>query len=232
MILIADSGSTKTDWCLADETQTIAFKTAGINPFFQTDDEIRKILSREVLERLPVTDITEVFFYGAGCATPIQCQMISGLLRYVIGCDQVEVNSDLLGAARALCGHESGIACILGTGSNSCYYNGKNIEQHVSPLGFILGDEGSGADLGRRLVADCLKEELSQPLRDRFFARFQLSREQILQAVYKEPFPNRFLGLLQKILTNRKYGYWRSMHSHLFFVETFCIILKEKRCTW
>ena len=133
MILIADSGSTKTDWCLADETQTIAFKTAGINPFFQTDDEIRKILSREVLERLPVTDITEVFFYGAGCATPIQCQMISGLLRYVIGCDQVEVNSDLLGAARALCGHESGIACILGTGSNSCYYNGKNIEQHVSP---------------------------------------------------------------------------------------------------
>lgn len=196
MILIADSGSTKTDWCLADETQTIAFKTAGINPFFQTDDEIRKILSREVLERLPVTDITEVFFYGAGCATPIQCQMISGLLRYVIGCDQVEVNSDLLGAARALCGHESGIACILGTGSNSCYYNGKNIEQHVSPLGFILGDEGSGADLGRRLVADCLKEELSQPLRDRFFARFHLSREQILQTVYKEPFPNRFLASL------------------------------------
>ena len=219
---------------MADETQTIAFKTAGINPFFQTDDEIRKILSREVLERLPVTDITEVFFYGAGCATPIQCQMISGLLRYVIGCDQVEVNSDLLGAARALCGHESGIACILGTGSNSCYYNGKNIEQHVSPLGFILGDEGSGADLGRRLVADCLKEELSQPLRDRFLP-FQLSREQILQAVYKEPFRTvslRFLRLLRKILTNLKYGYWRSMHSHLFFVETFCIILKEKRCTW
>lgn len=220
MILIADSGSTKTDWCLADETQTIAFKTAGINPFFQTDDEIRKILSREVLERLPVTDITEVFFYGAGCATPIQCQMISGLLRYVIGCDQVEVNSDLLGAARALCGHESGIACILGTGSNSCYYNGKNIEQHVSPLGFILGDEGSGADLGRRLVADCLKEELSQPLRDRFLPVFNFLGNRFyklfIKSRFRTGFSLRFLRLLRKILTNLKYGYWRSMHSHLF----------------
>lgn len=98
--------------------------------------------------------------------------MISGLLRYVIGCDQVEVNSDLLGAARALCGHESGIACILGTGSNSCYYNGKNIEQHVSPLGFILGDEGSGADLGRRLVAGLHERGTFPTVRDLVFCPF------------------------------------------------------------
>ena len=200
MILIADSGSTKTDWCLADETQTIAFKTAGINPFFQTDDEIRKILSREVLERLPVTDITEVFFYGAGCATPIQCQMISGLLRYVIGCDQVEVNSDLLGAARALCGHESGIACILGTGSNSCYYNGKNIEQHVSPLGFILGDEGSGAVLGKLLVGDILKNQLPATLKEEFLKQFDLTPPEIIDRVYRQPFPNRFLASLSPFI--------------------------------
>ncbi len=200
MILIADSGSTKTDWCLADETRSIAFKTTGINPYFQTDDEIRRILSREVLERLPITEITEVCFYGAGCATPSQCRMIAGLLQYVIGCEQVEVNSDLLGAARALCGNEPGIACILGTGSNSCYYDGKGIARQVPPLGFILGDEGSGADLGRRLVADCLKGELSEPLQERFFSRFQLSREQIMQAVYKEPFPNRFLASLSPFI--------------------------------
>ena len=204
MILIADSGSTKTDWCLADETQTIAFKTAGINPFFQTDDEIRKILSREVLERLPVTDITEVFFYGAGCATPIQCQMISGLLRYVIGCDQVEVNSDLLGAARALCGHESGIACILGTGSNSCYYNGKNIEQHVSPLGFILGDEGSGAYLGKRFISDCLKGQLPEILRNGLLEKLNLTVPEILDKVYRQPEANRFLASLTTYIHEHK----------------------------
>lgn len=200
MILIADSGSTKTDWCLADENQATTFKTNGINPFFQTDEEIRKVLSREVLEQLPITEITEVYFYGAGCATPVQCRQISGLLQHIIGCNRVEVNSDLLGAARALCGDEPGIACILGTGSNSCYYDGKKITQHISPLGFILGDEGSGADLGRRLVADCLKEELSQPLRERFFARFKLSQEQIMQAVYKGAFPNRFLASLSPFI--------------------------------
>ena len=197
MILIADSGSTKTDWCVVlNGTVIKRLGTKGINPFFQSEEEIQQKLTASLLPQLPEGKFNAVYFYGAGCTpekAPVLRRAIADSLP-VIG--NIKANSDMLAAAHGLCGQEAGIACILGTGSNSCFYNGKEIVSNISPLGFILGDEGSGADLGRRLVADCLKEELSQPLRDRFFARFQLSREQILQAVYKEPFPNRFLASL------------------------------------
>ena len=155
MILIADSGSTKTDWCIVfNGTPIKRMGTKGINPFFQSEEEIQQELTHSLLPQLPEGTINSVFFYGAGCTperAPVLRRAIADSLP-VIG--NIKANSDMLAAARGLCGHEAGIACILGTGSNSCFYNGEEIVNNISPLGFILGDEGSGAVLrkttGRR----------------------------------------------------------------------------------
>lgn len=201
-ILIADGGSTKTAWALVEEGN-IVFRadTRGINPYFQTEDEIRRELSEGLLPLLHGVPcaVERVWFYGAGCAFP---DKIALLQKAAGGCLGVpaEAGSDLLGAARGLCGREPGIACILGTGSNSCMYNGSDIVQSVSPLGFILGDEGSGAFLGKRLVGDCLKNRLPPGVKERFFERFGLTPEVILERVYRQPFPNRFLAGLSVFL--------------------------------
>jgi len=195
MILIADSGSTKTQWCLVDEGQIVKeIFTEGINPFYQTDMEIIALLDDQLIPGLDNTDIDRIFFYGAGCSFPEKKILVSrGLVRF-FGNSMIEIQSDLLGAARSLFQHEKGIACILGTGSNSCYYDGKEITQNVSPLGFILGDEGSGAVLGKLFIADCLKNQLPLELKEKFLSRYELTPEIILDRVYKKPFPNRFLA--------------------------------------
>ena len=195
MILIADSGSTKTHWCLVDEGQIVKeIFTDGINPFYQTDMEIIALLDDQLIPGLENTDIDRIFFYGAGCSFPEKKILVSrGLVRF-FGNSMIEIQSDLLGAARSLFQHEKGIACILGTGSNSCYYDGKEITQNVSPLGFILGDEGSGAVLGKKFLADCLKNQLPLELKEKFLSRYELTPEIILDRVYKKPFPNRFLA--------------------------------------
>ena len=195
MILIADSGSTKTQWCLIDEGQIVKeIFTDGINPFYQTDMEIIALLDDQLIPGLDNTDIDRIFFYGAGCSFPEKKILVSrGLVRF-FGNSMIEIQSDLLGAARSLFQHEKGIACILGTGSNSCYYDGKEITQNVSPLGFILGDEGSGAVLGKLFIADCLKNQLPLELKEKFLSRYELTPEIILDRVYKKPFPNRFLA--------------------------------------
>ena len=158
MILIADSGSTKTDWCIVfNGTLIKRIGTKGINPFFQSEEEIQQELTASLLPQLPEGTINSVYFYGAGCTpekAPVLRRAIADSLP-VIG--NIKANSDMLAAARGLCGHEAGIACILGTGSNSCFYNGEEIISNISPLGFILGDEGSGAVLGKLLVGDVLK---------------------------------------------------------------------------
>lgn len=194
MILLADSGSTKTMWCLVDGNKpAIRIHTKGINPFFQTQQDISLEIEKELLPRLGDKKIDAVYFYGAGCAFPEKNEIVSTAISQYIKAP-VEVGSDLLGAARSLCGKKAGIACILGTGSNSCYYDGTQIAENVSPLGFILGDEGSGAALGKSLVGDCLKNQLSSALQEKFFSQFNLSRAEILDRVYKQPFPNRFLA--------------------------------------
>ena len=195
MILIADSGSTKTHWCLVDEGQIVKeIFTDGINPFYQTDMEIIALLDDQLITGLENVDIDRIFFYGAGCSFPEKKILVSrGLVRF-FGNSMIEIQSDLLGAARSLFQHETGIACILGTGSNSCYYDGKEITQNVSPLGFILGDEGSGAVLGKLFIADCLKNQLPLELKEKFLSRYELTPEIILDRVYKKPFPNRFLA--------------------------------------
>ena len=201
MILIADSGSTKTDWCIVfNGTPIKRIGTKGINPFFQSEEEIQQELTASLLPQLPEGTINSVYFYGAGCTpekAPVLRRAIADSLP-VIG--NIKANSDMLAAARGLCGHEPGIACIMGTGSNSCYYDGKHIGANVSPLGFILGDEGSGACLGKLLVGDILKNQMTPELKEKFLKQFNLEPADIIDRVYRKPFPNRFLASLSPFL--------------------------------
>ena len=204
MILIADSGSTKTHWCVVDNA--VEFKhifTKGINPFYQTETEITQEIDLNLIPELKGIVIEKIYFYGAGCSFPEKKAIVSNALGRSFRKVIIEVQSDLLAAARSLFGDNKGIACILGTGSNSCLYDGREIVENVSPLGFILGDEGSGAVLGKTLVADCLKNQLPAEIKAKLLNEYKLSPELILDKVYKQPFPNRFLaGLTPFLLKN------------------------------
>lgn len=196
MIIIADSGSTKTDWCLVDRSGEQRLRTAGMNPYFQSEEEMHRTLQEELLPALGETSSVEaLFFYGAGCAVEQVNQRVSQLLASHFP-GKIEVQSDLMAAARALCGHEAGIACILGTGSNSCAYDGEQITEQVSSLGYVLGDEGSGSVLGKRLVGDVVKHQLPREIEELFYAETGLTVATILEKVYRQPFPNRFLASL------------------------------------
>lgn len=200
MIVIADSGSTKTDWCVAEAGTVVRrMSTQGINPFFQTEDEIAHEIKEALLPQLEGLSLSEVFFYGAGCAFPEKNESVRRAIARFLP-QPVHVGSDLLAAARAVCGDAPGIACILGTGSNSCQYDGKEIVRNISPLGFILGDEGSGAVLGKLLVGDLLKNQLPETLREQFFSEFDMTPAMLMERVYKQPFPNRFLASLSPFL--------------------------------
>jgi len=210
MILIADSGSTKTAWKLIGNKKNTdendVFYTAGINPFYQTSEEIVKSLCSpptpqrgELQSSVRLSPLwgaggLVIFFYGAGCHFPDKKEIVKSALQQIFPAAEIEINNDLLAACRALFGPESGIACILGTGSNSCFYNGVEIVENVSPLGYILGDEGSGAVLGKVLVADILKNQLPEFLKNKFLTQYNTSLADILDNVYKKPFPNRYLA--------------------------------------
>ncbi|MDR0866055.1 MAG: ATPase [Candidatus Symbiothrix sp.] len=200
MILIADSGSTKTNWSFISangEVQTGV--TSGINPFFLTEEEIVDLLKKEFI--FPEEAISSVYFYGAGC-TPEKAPVVSEALNAYFQPEKMEVHSDLLAAARSLCLNEAGIACILGTGSNSGQYDGEKIIQQVSPLGYILGDEGSGAVLGKKLIGDMLKNQLSPHIVQDFQYTYHLNPAQIMDHVYRRPFPNRFLAQFVPFISN------------------------------
>ncbi len=203
MILIADSGSTKTDWCVAShDSLRLKIQTEGINPFFQSEEMITEQLISHLIPQLPAEEWEAVYFYGAGCTPEKASEVAHALIRcFPTLKREPEVYSDMLAAARALCGYEAGIACILGTGSNSCFYDGERITHHVSPLGFILGDEGSGAVLGKLLVGDLLKDQLPPELKEEFLSQFNLTVAEIIDSVYRQPFPNRFLAGLSPFLT-------------------------------
>ena len=203
-LLVADAGSTKTAWFHATtDGQRKYIRTGGINPALQDDEAILAVLRDELLPRLLTPCGKEagchVYYYGAGCI-PSQCDRMERLLAATLPCESVEVRSDLWGAARALCGHEAGIACILGTGANSCLYDGTDITAHVAPLGYVLGDEGSGAALGKRLVADILKGLLPEDLRRDFHTTYGWDEADIIRKVYREPGANRFLASFSPFL--------------------------------
>jgi N-acetylglucosamine kinase-like BadF-type ATPase len=195
MILVADSGSTKTQWCLLEGKKVVKeILTHGINPFYQTEEEISHEIKESLLPQINASGITHIYFYGAGCAFPDKKKMVENAIKGSYPIAIIEVNNDLLAAARALFGDKPGITCILGTGSNSCLYDGKEIIENISPLGFILGDEGSGAAIGKKFIADLLKHQYPQELSDKFFQEHQISPAEIMEAVYRKPFPNRFLA--------------------------------------
>lgn len=198
--LIADSGATKTDWCLTRNGEIIQrFSSKGISPVFQTQEEIAEEIKLHVYPVFKKSNIAAVYFYGTGCI-PEKIQSVKNAISQSFPVETIEVYSDLVAAAHSLCGHSSGIACILGTGSNSCEWSGKEIVKQVSPLGFILGDEGSGASLGKQLVSDALKNQLSEELKEEFLAEYNLTQATIIDKVYKQPFPSRFLATLAPFL--------------------------------
>ena len=215
MILIADSGSTKTDWTLIHSPHPMrwdivtTFQTQGITPIHQTPDEIRQILGREMMPQLSTfpraalinSKVLEgslmsqinVSFYGSGC-TPAYVPMMKQIFSEVFSPQNIEVHSDLTAAARALCQYEAGIACILGTGANSCLYDGKDIVQNTPALGYILGDEGSGSVLGRLFMNAIFKNPKFADIRDEYLKKEKLTQAGIINKVYRGPMPNRFLA--------------------------------------
>lgn len=204
MILIADGGSTKIEWCLlVNHTIIKRFVTQGLNPVMLTKEEITARLEIDLTgELLPWRDeLRTVYFYGAGCLPGEVSDMMREAMRPIMGTrPSIDINNDLLSAARALCGNKPGIACILGTGSNSCYYDGDKIIDNISPLGFILGDEGSGAVLGRQLICDVLKHQLPSYICEEFLSQYKLDAHKIIRRVYRDPSPNRFLASLSPFL--------------------------------
>ena len=195
MILLADSGSTKTDWGLVENGKLVkSLRTSGMNPFQMSEEAITEEIKYHLVPELPSTVLDEVHFYGAGCTKEKQPIVERALRANLTINGECEVASDMLGAARGICGHKPGIACILGTGSNSCSYDGKNLVKNVSPLGFILGDEGSGAVLGKLLVGDVLKNQMPETIIKRFFEKYDLTPAEIIDRVYRQPKPNTFLA--------------------------------------
>lgn len=208
--LIVDSGSTKTSWCFAflldtssaDGARTVT--TEGLNPAVMSAEEVEEKIAKALnhcLQSLSISaaDVDNVFFYGAGCIAG-RTVVVSESIQSILVDARIYVADDLLGAARALCGHKAGIACILGTGSNSCLYDGKNIVAHTPALGYVLGDEGSGAVLGRKFLNAVLKQTLPENIRKRFLQESGLDMAEVINRVYRSPAPNRFLASMSKYI--------------------------------
>lgn len=206
MIILADSGSTKTDWCAGNtKANSRIVRTGGINPFHQSADEIEKVIASTLVPQLEdAATYTAIHFYGAGCI-PEKADIVKAVLSRHFPQAHIVVESDLTGAAHALCGNTPGIACILGTGSNSCAYDGEKVVANISPLGYILGDEGSGAVLGKRLAGDCLKHQLPADLCREFLNTYELTPAQIMDKVYRQPLANRFLASLTPFLYEHRH---------------------------
>lgn len=194
MILIADSGGSKIDWrILNDDGKIDQVSGPGFNPYYQPSSDLKKSIREDLLPAIS-KPVKKIFFYGAGLSSPNNQEIVNKILSKFFEQSAIEINLDLLGAARSLCGEEKGIACILGTGSNSCYYDGHEIKKNVASLGWILGDEGSGANMGKRLMKDYIRKEMPSKLSEQLAARFPLNREEILAKLYQEERPAAFLG--------------------------------------
>jgi N-acetylglucosamine kinase-like BadF-type ATPase len=202
--LIADSGSTKAAWCLIDSNKKKKIVTQGISPYFLSGVQIQEILEKELLPKIKNTKPDIIHYYGTGCSSTANVHTVKQALKNVFPLAKIQVDHDLMGAAKALCGNEKGVACILGTGSNSCYYNGKKIVSNSPGLGFILGDEGSGAYLGKKVIQYYLYKTFDPELMDRFDAKYNTTINEILDAVYKQPMANRYLANFTEFLVENR----------------------------
>ncbi len=200
-ILIAESGSTKTDWSLIKKGgRTTNYTTGGINPYLQTDEQILDLLDQELNWPKKKAMPDKVMFYGAGAGTPEKQKELKKILKQYFKDSKIDVYGDMMGAARGLCGSEKGIVCILGTGSNSCYYDGKKIKDRKASLGFIAGDEGSGNHLGKRVLRYYAYNTFDEDIRATFEEQFGNNIPEILNNIYKKPFPNRYLASMVNVL--------------------------------
>lgn len=200
MILIADSGGSKTDWRLLHNDGTIGQASApGFNPYYQPIDDLKRSVQNVLLPQIK-DEVNKIFFYGAGVSSEKNQLSVKDAFLHFFPNAQIEIGWDLLAAARALCGHEPGIACIMGTGSNSCLYDGQNITGNVANLGWILADEGSGANIGKKFLVDYLRDKMPPTLASAFRERFPLSREEFLERIYQQERPSAFLASFARFI--------------------------------
>ena len=206
-ILIADSGATKCEWCLLHEGRKKIIYTQGISPYFLNDSQIEVLLRKDLVPKLKGVEIRKVYYYGTGLASSDNVSILKKVLKKVFNQATIEAREDILAAARALCGKKKGVACILGTGSNSCYFDGRKIVKGISGLGYVLGDEGSGAYLGKKVLQYYLYHTFDEDLRYRFDAKYVTTRMEILENIYKKPLPNRYLASFAIFLAENRGHY-------------------------
>lgn len=225
MILVADSGSSKTDWLLsAPGQENKAFKSAGLNPYFLTEKEIAKIIQEQVPDMVALAaDITEIYFFGAGCSSPDRHEIVSNAISSLIPNAYISVDSDLLASAYATCGHEKGFCCVLGTGSNISFFDGEDIHDGQHGLGYALGDEGSGTWFGKALVTDYLYGNMPDEINAKFKTAYNLQKEDVIINTYQKPRGNSYLASFSKFLTEiraSEYGQDLLRKGLLEFVDT------------
>jgi N-acetylglucosamine kinase-like BadF-type ATPase len=206
-ILIADSGSTKCEWVLLHDNKRKKVDTQGISPYFLDMEGVAGVLQKELKPSIAKWPVDVVYYYGTGCKDPKNQKMVQKAIRQVFPEAVVHVTDDLTGAALSLCGHTKGIACILGTGSNSCYFDGRRIAKNSPGLGFVLGDEGSGAYLGKKVLQYYLYNTFDEDLRYKFDAKYATNVNEILESVYKRPLPNRYLASFTMFLVENRGHY-------------------------
>ncbi len=232
MILIADSGSTKTEWQLVNGKQADALiKTKGINPYYQEPAEIASEIADALIPALKNVTISRIFFYGAGCSTLKQQKLVYNVLSSFFKRADIFIDSDLLGSARALCGYKPGIICILGTGSGSCRYDGEKITEQIPSLGFILGDEGSGAWIGKRMITDFLRGDMPEDCIDIIKSSFKIDKETILENVNHKPMPGSYLAKYARFISNhtdQTYFYQLIFDSFAIFAENYILRYKQQ----
>jgi N-acetylglucosamine kinase-like BadF-type ATPase len=205
MILIADSGASKTDWrAILPSGKILQYRGTGFNPNYQTSEEMANELREDFLLDLR-DEVSVIYYYGAGCSSAKNRNHVENALRSIFKSAEINVDHDLMAASRATCGHQPGIACILGTGSNSCDYDGEFIMDNRPAPGYILGDEGGGAYIGRKFLQDFIHEEMPPKLRDKVVDKFGLDTPTIIEHVYQKPFPGRYMASFCRFITEHKH---------------------------
>lgn len=206
--LIADSGATKTEWCLLKDGKPKMKATQGISPYFFTEEKIVQLLETELSPSLPeLASTTEIHYYGTGMGSPVNVQMLKKALKQVFKNASIEISDDMLAAARALNGRSKGLACNLGTGSFCCYYDGKKIAKKSPGIGYVLGDEGSGAYLGKKVIQYFLYKTFDEELNYKFEKKYNVGHVEILENVYRKPLANRYLATFSFFLYENRGHY-------------------------
>jgi len=225
MILVADSGSSKTDWLLnISQEETQQFRTGGLNPYFLSEKEIVKVIQEQAREMVAYgPQITEIYFFGAGCSSPDRHEIVSNAISQLFPGSYISVDSDLLGSAYATCGHEKGLCCVLGTGSNISIFDGEDIHDGKHGLGFVLGDEGAGTWLGKTLITDFLYGNMPDDINNKFNEAYHLDKDTVIKNVYQKPAGNSYLASFARFLSEiRESEYAQDVlrNGFLEFIET------------